>query len=607
LHATPSAARITEFSAGISPGSQPRGITAGPDGNLWFTEPSGNRIGRITPAGVVTEFSAGITPDSYPQGITAGPDGNLWFTESVGNRVGRITPTGVVTEFSAGITPGSYPQGITAGPDGNLWFTESIGDRVGRITPAGVVTEFPVAERSYPKEIAAGPDGNLWFTEFAGDRIGRITPTGVLTAFSAGITRGSQPNGVAAGPDGNMWFTEARGDRIGRITPTGVITEFSPGISSGAYNSGIAAGPDGNMWFTEKRGDRVGRITPAGAVTEFSSGITPGSAPDGIAAGPDGNLWFTEPSGNRVGRVADLPPVAVTGAATEISESGAAVAGSVNARTMPTQVWFQYGRTAAYGFRSVSQSGGASSTPVEVSATLDGLTSGTVYHYRLVARNASGTSFGADATFTTMPSPPPGATPTPDTGDSQAERRRAGYRRALAAQVRRKRGLRSCYASVERHAGREGRQLSRRRSSRRRVRAERHMGGHRNRGRRACRRRHGRTPGRVSQLRARAVSNTKLVLAFGAAGTAGRRPPAARQYLVKQSSRPIRGRRGFRRAQALCGGRCSFDVRVVGSLIELTVRDLRPGTTYYYAVAARDNVSRRLGPRSPTAKARTGR
>src|SRR5439155_25862858 len=31
-------------------------IAAGPDGNLWFTEPAPNRIGRITPAGVVTEF-----------------------------------------------------------------------------------------------------------------------------------------------------------------------------------------------------------------------------------------------------------------------------------------------------------------------------------------------------------------------------------------------------------------------------------------------------------------------------------------------------------------------------------------------------------------------
>ena len=114
-------------------GAGPLGITAGPDGNLWFTEIFGNRIGRITPLGVVTEFSAGITAGAEPRGITAGPDGNLWFTEYSGNRIGRITPLGVVTEFSAGITAGAAPFRITVGPDGNLWFTENSGNRIGRV------------------------------------------------------------------------------------------------------------------------------------------------------------------------------------------------------------------------------------------------------------------------------------------------------------------------------------------------------------------------------------------------------------------------------------------------------------------------------------------
>jgi hypothetical protein len=39
-------------------GSYPIGVTAGPDGNIWFTEANGHKIGRITPAGVMTEFPA---------------------------------------------------------------------------------------------------------------------------------------------------------------------------------------------------------------------------------------------------------------------------------------------------------------------------------------------------------------------------------------------------------------------------------------------------------------------------------------------------------------------------------------------------------------------
>jgi streptogramin lyase len=40
---------ITEFPIPTA-GSQPAGIAAGPDGNLWFAEQLGNKIGRITPA-----------------------------------------------------------------------------------------------------------------------------------------------------------------------------------------------------------------------------------------------------------------------------------------------------------------------------------------------------------------------------------------------------------------------------------------------------------------------------------------------------------------------------------------------------------------------------
>jgi virginiamycin B lyase len=52
---------------------------------------TGNKHGRITPAGTVTEFT-GLSDQSGPFGITVGPDNNLWFTEQDGNRIGRQVP-----------------------------------------------------------------------------------------------------------------------------------------------------------------------------------------------------------------------------------------------------------------------------------------------------------------------------------------------------------------------------------------------------------------------------------------------------------------------------------------------------------------------------------
>ena len=290
---------ITEFPIPTG-GSVPVGITAGSDGNLWFTEANANKISRITPAGVITEFNV-LTINSLPYGITAGPDGNLWFTEPGVNKIGRITTAGVVTEFPISMTS-SQPSFITAGPDGNLWFTELVGNNIGRITTAGAVTEFviPVVGQSGLLGITAGPDGNLWFTESIVNQIGRLTTAGVLTEFPI-PTANSSPQLITVGPDGNLWFTEYGANQIGRITTAGVITEFPiPTIDSGPI--GIAPGPDGNLWFTESDANQIGRITTAGIITEFNIPTTD-TAPTDIAAGPDGNLWFTEYDGNQIGRI----------------------------------------------------------------------------------------------------------------------------------------------------------------------------------------------------------------------------------------------------------------------------------------------------------------
>jgi streptogramin lyase len=138
--------------------------------------------GAVVKQGHVTEFSAGITAGTYLEAITAGPDGNVWFTENVGGRIGRITPTGEIAVFSLspvdfgdGTLYGASPSGIITGPDGNLWFTEGVG--IGRITPKGKVTEFSAGISKETKSITAGPDGNLWFTEVdeqGNGQIGRI-------------------------------------------------------------------------------------------------------------------------------------------------------------------------------------------------------------------------------------------------------------------------------------------------------------------------------------------------------------------------------------------------------------------------------------------------
>ncbi|MDX6698579.1 MAG: virginiamycin lyase [Solirubrobacteraceae bacterium] len=301
--ATPTA---REFSTGITAASSPDGIVAGSDGNLWFAEVNGDRIGRVTPSGQVTEFNA--TGFGKPGGIAAGPDGNVWFTESNATStkgIAFITPSGLMDETTFTTATASTLNGITAGPDGNLWFADG-GQRVGRISPAASPPTLSTSGiTGSPDEIVTGADGNVWFTEKASPgKVARVDPDTFPSAATEFAITG-EPNGIAAGPDGKVWFTQNSPDAIGRIdpnapTPATTITYFTTGLNS--IPLGIAAGPDGNLWFAEL-GDAIGRITPAGVITEFSAGINSPASPSGIAAGPDGNLWFTEFFAQRIGRM----------------------------------------------------------------------------------------------------------------------------------------------------------------------------------------------------------------------------------------------------------------------------------------------------------------
>ena len=259
-----------------TPNSEPSDIVAGPDGAIWFTEFRASQIGRLDLAtGTITEFpipnsdrffdifTQTFTTSTGPRGITVGPDGNLWFAQFNASRIGRITPSGEITQFPTP-TPNSRPVGITAGPDGNVWFTEPVGNKIGRITPDGVITEFPLpTPMSRPVGITLGLDGGLWFAEYIGNKIGRIDPaTGAITEIVV-PTPNSGPNFIEVGPDGALWFTESLANQIGRLDPaTGAITEFAI-PTPGAFPHGIAASTS-DIWFTEIEGEALGRVEVCG-------------------------------------------------------------------------------------------------------------------------------------------------------------------------------------------------------------------------------------------------------------------------------------------------------------------------------------------------------
>src|SRR5262249_22304680 len=132
-----------------------------------------------------------------PEGITAGPDGNLWFTERFTDKIGMINPTThAITDF-AGLTANCAPYGITAGPDGNLWFAESDPDQIGQ----AVLPNMPPAANNFAVTLTTA-NINIAVLAHASD------PDGDHLTVTA-VTQG-QDGTVRINPDGTVTYTLTR-------------------------------------------------------------------------------------------------------------------------------------------------------------------------------------------------------------------------------------------------------------------------------------------------------------------------------------------------------------------------------------------------------------
>jgi streptogramin lyase len=72
------------------PGTDPFGITLGADGAYWFAEFASGKVGRMTVDGAVTTLD-GLSAGSGPRYIAAGPGNTLWVSLEASKKVARIT------------------------------------------------------------------------------------------------------------------------------------------------------------------------------------------------------------------------------------------------------------------------------------------------------------------------------------------------------------------------------------------------------------------------------------------------------------------------------------------------------------------------------------
>lgn len=257
---------------GAGAGSVIASITAGPAGgdSVWFAGVSTGLVGRVTVgnAPTITTFAVPqFAPPaaSQPAGIAAGPDGNMWFTDRANPYLGNITPLiGTISQFPIATSSSRLAQGVVVLRSGELWFVEAGLAKLAmvqisslQVGSVNALTEIqpPSAQPDEMRDITSSPDGNIWFTEPQSDKVGRVNVNAVPMTIDefAVPTAKAQPAAIGLGPDGAMWFAELHGKLLGRIplnaAPGTTPQEFSLGFKAPAA---LVTGPDCNLWVADQ-------------------------------------------------------------------------------------------------------------------------------------------------------------------------------------------------------------------------------------------------------------------------------------------------------------------------------------------------------------------
>ncbi len=211
--------------------------------------------------------------------------------------------------------------------------------------------------------------------------------------------------GQKLSPLGRVDRGEGAGEEIAAGEPGDVAVAVDP-VTGHLYaddQSSVAEWDTGAMNRNSVVKGSSGAVVAAGAlVARFGSLQLSGSSGEGGIAvnGVNGEIYVSNPVNGEVYIFGSDAPAVIAGEPTDVTREAASLSGTVDPRGAAIgECKFEYGLTDEFGNGPYNHSVpceqtpgeiGAGSSPVTVSAQLEGLLHGELYHFRLVATNANG-------------------------------------------------------------------------------------------------------------------------------------------------------------------------------------------------------------------------
>ena len=286
--------------------SDPFGVAADEDGNVFVTDGAGGRLYRITPEGAARVIAAGL---DMPSAVALAPDGSLVVANTGAQTIVRVDPaTGGAAVVAGGF---AAPVGVAVGADGTIFVADTYNDRICTIDGAGRVRALaggggpghrdgPGGEALFdtPCGVAVAPDGALLIADTGNHRLRRVAPDGAVTTLAgtgeAGERDGppweaafDEPTAVVARDAQSCYVADAGGSVVrlcsfgGQPSVRTLAGGFPAGLADGALSAarlnrptGLAVMPGGALVLADSGNGLVRALVAEGARIGF------GSAPD---------------------------------------------------------------------------------------------------------------------------------------------------------------------------------------------------------------------------------------------------------------------------------------------------------------------------------------
>jgi hypothetical protein len=355
---------------------------------------------------------ASTTGFALPVGTT------MALTETAGNMITLWTGTSSLTPLLAAMDS-TYSSGY-ASLDVNGGAGTIYNFRAGRIdlqAPDTSITSGP-SGAVLPSEVSFG---------FSATESGSTFECLLDGGSYATCTSPKAYPGLAAGAH---VFKVRATDNVGNQDPTPAERSFevipAPVVSTGAATAvkatqatlGASVNPKGSATtyqFEYGTTTSYGSKAPASAKSagSGSASVEVSEPISGLTAGTTYHFRIVATNGAGTSKGEDktftttAAPVATTEAATAVKGKEATLNATVNPRGAATSYFFEYGPTTSYGSKAPAtpKEAGSSYSGQSLAVTAAGLTDGIGYHFRVVATNEVGTTYGADQSFQTLPLP----------------------------------------------------------------------------------------------------------------------------------------------------------------------------------------------------------